>query len=107
MLLSPTISRSDPFLNANNHLPLTDADTYAVTQSLKTIIKQEYMTPISPVSPSISSSGLGSSLPSASPAQQFFQFNDLMERRHDPILSAASLNIKNEAFSPQSMDICN
>jgi hypothetical protein len=107
MLLSPTISRSDPFLNANNHLPLTDADTYAVTQSIKSIIKQEYMTPISPISPSQSSSGLGSSLPSASPAQQFFQFNDLMERRHDPILSAASLNIKNEAFSPQSMDICN
>lgn len=109
MLLSATISRSDPFLNSSvNHLPLTESDQLAVTQSLQTIIKREIMTSISPLSPSHSSSGIGSSIPSASPQQQqYFQFNELNERRHDPILSATSLSIKNEAHSPQSMDICN
>ncbi|CAG2116198.1 unnamed protein product [Medioppia subpectinata] len=98
------LSKSDPFLSAPASLPLTDADTMAAAQSLQRIIKQEFAAPLSPVSPSQSSSGLGSSLPSgASPAQHYFQFNEL---RHDPILSAASLSIKNEAYSPQSMDIC-
>ncbi|XP_054155476.1 transcription factor EC-like [Oppia nitens] len=94
----------DPFRTAPNSLPLNEIDKFAATQSLHRIIKQEYTAPTSPLSPSQASSGLGSSLPSASPAQQYFHFNELT---HDPILSAASLSIKNEAYSPQSMDICN
>lgn len=97
------MSEGDPYNQMPSSLPLTDADTLAATQSLQRIIKQEFATPASPMSPSQASSGLGSSLPSASPAQHYFHFNELGP---DPILSAAALNIKNEAYSPQSMDIC-
>lgn len=110
-LLSPTsaLNVTEAFLSSSApSLPLTEVDTYVATQSLATLIKQEYVTPLSPLSPSQSSSGLGSSLPSASPAQQsFLQLNDFLERKHDPLLAAASLNIKNEAYSPQAMDISN
>ena len=97
------MSKNEAYLQMPNSLGLSEADTLAATQSLQRIIKQEFATPASPMSPSQASSGLGSSLPSASPAQHFFHFSEL---GHDPILSAASLNIKNEAYSPQSMDIC-
>lgn len=93
--------------------------------SVKPFVKQEepteVVTSLSPLSPS--SSGLGSSLHSQSPQTTNNYFASMRAgqptmtgaggmgvfaaTRGDPIPAAASLNIKNEAFSPQSMDICN
>lgn len=90
--------------------------------TLKHYIKEEPIemnscSQLSPLSPN--SSGLGSSLHSQSPQTTNNYFAALRSHqlgqtsggvnyssnRADPIL--ASMNIKNEAFSPQSMDICN
>ena len=98
---------------------------YQMLDPMKPYIKEEpcevascsQMSPLSPTS-----SGLGSSLHSQSPqnnmANYFASLTGTQQQQPtnvmytinnstDPILSAASLNIKNEAFSPQSMDICN
>ncbi|RWS09442.1 transcription factor EC-like protein [Dinothrombium tinctorium] len=66
-----------------------------------TIIKQEYN-----VSPSQSSSGLGSmSSPSPVTSRSFMPLSQvLMEENHDPLLATA-INIKDEALSPHIMEI--
>lgn len=96
---------------------------YQMLDPMKPYIKEEpnevaSCSQLSPLSPT--SSGLGSSLQSQSPQnhmanyfaslsgpQQSPNIMYTINNNGDPILSAASLNIKNEAFSPQSMDICN
>lgn len=98
---------------------------YQMLDPMKPYIKEEpcevaSCSQLSPLSPT--SSGLGSSLHSQSPqnsmANYFASIGTQPQQQpanmiyinngRDPILTAASLsNIKNEAFSPQSMDICN
>ena len=111
--------------SSNSSPQLLSRTDYQMLGPMKPYIKEEptemascsQMSPLSPTS-----SGLGSSLHSQSPqnnmANYFASLNVgaqpattsnvmYINNNADPILTAASLNIKNEAFSPQSMDICN
>ena len=97
---------------------------FHILNPMKQYIKEEPCevpcSQLSPLSPT--SSGLGSSFHSQSPQNNLANYIASLTNNQqqpvnntlyinnsggDPILTAASLNIKNEAFSPQSMDICN
>lgn len=109
------------FLASNISSPRQISRTdFMMDSALKTFIKEEpseiaSCSQLSPMSPN--SSGLGSSLQSQSPHTTNSYFaaairgqhlsQNIYSNRADPILAATSLNIKNEALSPQSMDTCN
>ncbi|KAI2799583.1 hypothetical protein BLOT_011489 [Blomia tropicalis] len=112
--------------NTSSPIGLMSRPEYQMLDPMKPYIKEEptdiaSCSQLSPLSPT--SSGLGSSLHSQSPQNSIVNYFSSLTGGHtqtttgnvvymntgsgDPILTAASLQIKNEAFSPQSMDICN
>ncbi|RWS24047.1 transcription factor EC-like protein [Leptotrombidium deliense] len=93
LMSAPPVMHSDGLMVLNSP-NAHDSDLYS-------IIKQEYN-----VSPSQSSSGLGSmSSPSPVTSRNFMPLSQvLIEENHDPLM-ATTLNIKDEILSPHAMDI--
>lgn len=131
----PSNASSPQLLSRTDYQMLDPMKPYIKEEPIEVATSCSQLSPLSPTSSGLGSS-LHSQSPSNNMANYFASLNNAQQQQQqqqqlqqhhqaltsnnsvmygvlsnstsgDPILTAASINIKNEAFSPQSMDICN